>query len=167
MFTFTKSKVLFTPNFHICSLSKILIVSDSSELDPMLWKGETDRHAKRESSCLDLGKQSQVGNYDGVIETPRPYLNSSAAALAHSVGDSSSGRVDHGDKTHKAEVIHREIDFVSVELEAFRELFIRQKEVAETCKGRQGTHEGSSAVGNEIHCSPSSLQRAPMGIPVL
>lgn len=76
-------------------------------------------------------------------EPHRPYLNPSAAAFAHRVGDSSSGRVDHGDKTHEAEVIHGEIDLVGVKLEAFGKLFVRQEEVAEAYK------EGQVPVGSQ------------------
>lgn len=66
------------------------------------------------------------------------YLNPSAPALAHGVGDGSPGRVNHGDEPHEAEVLHREVQVIRVELEPFGELFVRQEEVAETCREGQG-----------------------------
>lgn len=66
------------------------------------------------------------------------YLNPSTPALAHGVGDGSPGRVDHGDEAHEAEVLHREVQVICVELEPFGELFVRQEEVAETCREGQG-----------------------------
>lgn len=74
----------------------------------------------------------------GVPRRQAAYLNPSAPALAHGVGDGSPGRVDHGDEPHKAEVFHREIQLIRVELEAFGELFVREEEVAETCREGQG-----------------------------
>lgn len=76
------------------------------------------------------------------------HLNPSAAALAHGVGDGGPGRVDHGDEPHKAEVLHREIQLVRVELEPFGELLVRKEEVAETCRAGRGavrTRDGAPA----------------------
>lgn len=104
------------------------------------------RERERERSYPEPGPCSDQEPWlcDGARETLKPYLNPSASAFAHSIGDSSSRRVNHGDKTHEAEVIHREIDFISVKLEAFGKLFVRQKEVAETYK-----EEGKYLLGSQ------------------
>ena len=58
-------------------------------------------------------------------------LDASRSALGNSVGDSSSGRINHGDKTNKAQVVHGKVHFVRIKWIAFRELVSRQLQVAE------------------------------------
>ena len=69
---------------------------------------------------------------------PRPHLDACTAALAHRVGDSCSGRVDHGHEAHKAEVVGGEVHIITVEGKALGELLLGQVVVAETwCMGRK------------------------------
>jgi hypothetical protein len=88
------------------------------------------------------------------------YLNPSTSAFAHSIRNSSPGRVNHGDEANKAEIIHREIHFIGVKLEPFRKLFIRQIKVAETCKECRKPMRTSSVTSNEDnigYCPPCYL----------
>lgn len=62
------------------------------------------------------------------------YLNASASTFAHGIRDGRSRWVNHGDEPNEAEIIEREIHIVSVKLEAFGELLVRQEKVAETCR---------------------------------
>lgn len=63
---------------------------------------------------------------------PGPHLDACTAALAHRVGDSCSGRVNHGHEAHEAEVVGGEIHIVAVEGKALGELLLGQVVVAET-----------------------------------
>lgn len=67
-----------------------------------------------------------------MVSSDHDDLNPSALAHVRSVGDGSLGRVNQGDEPHKAEIFHREIHVIHVELEPFGKLFIWQKKVAET-----------------------------------
>ena len=62
------------------------------------------------------------------------YLDSSTSAFAHSIWDSSPWWVNHGDESHEAEIIKREVDIVGVKLETFGKLLIWQQQVAKTCR---------------------------------
>ena len=57
---------------------------------------------------------------------PGPHLDACTAALAHRVGDSRSGRVDHGHEAHEAEVVGGEVHVVTVEGKALGELLLGQ-----------------------------------------
>uniref|UniRef100_A0A669CSD8 Uncharacterized protein n=2 Tax=Oreochromis TaxID=8139 RepID=A0A669CSD8_ORENI len=60
------------------------------------------------------------------------YLDSSTPAFTHSIGHSSTRRVNHGHEANKAQVFSGEVHIISIKSKAFWELVIRQVIVAET-----------------------------------
>uniref|UniRef100_A0A8U8CCG3 Uncharacterized protein n=1 Tax=Geospiza parvula TaxID=87175 RepID=A0A8U8CCG3_GEOPR len=76
-----------------------------------------------------------------VIFNPRiNYLDPSTSAFANSIRHSSTRWVNHRHQSYKAEFVYREVQVVCIKLEAFRELIIRQSQVAESCLPTQGRH---------------------------
>uniref|UniRef100_A0A670ZYB8 Uncharacterized protein n=1 Tax=Pseudonaja textilis TaxID=8673 RepID=A0A670ZYB8_PSETE len=65
------------------------------------------------------------------------YLDASTSAFAHGIGHSSTGRVNHGHESHKAEVVGGKVDIVAVKGEPFGILLFRQVIVAETWKEKK------------------------------
>lgn len=61
------------------------------------------------------------------------YLDPSTSAFANSIRHSSTRWVNHRHQSYKAEFVYREVQVVCIKLEAFRELIIRQSQVAESC----------------------------------
>lgn len=61
------------------------------------------------------------------------YLDPSASAFANGIWHSSTRRVNHRHQSYEAEFVYREVQFIRIKLEAFRELVIRQSQVTETC----------------------------------
>ena len=59
------------------------------------------------------------------------YLDASAPALAHGVGDCGPGGVNHGHEAHEAQLLCGEVHLLRVEREAFRELVVGEVVVAE------------------------------------
>uniref|UniRef100_A0A3P8T804 Uncharacterized protein n=1 Tax=Amphiprion percula TaxID=161767 RepID=A0A3P8T804_AMPPE len=59
-------------------------------------------------------------------------LDSSTPAFAHSIGHSSTRRVNHGHEADETKVLSGEVHLIGVESKALWELIVRQVEVAET-----------------------------------
>uniref|UniRef100_A0A3Q1BSV5 Uncharacterized protein n=1 Tax=Amphiprion ocellaris TaxID=80972 RepID=A0A3Q1BSV5_AMPOC len=78
-------------------------------------------------TALALAKRNYVTN-----------LDSSTPAFAHSIGHSSTRRVNHGHEADEAKVLGREVHLIGVKSKALWELIIRQVEVAETWIRREG-----------------------------
>lgn len=76
-------------------------------------------------------RTAQCGNQSRKIKSGS-HLDSSGAALAHSVGHGGAGRVNHGHETHEAKVVRLEVHVIRVEGKSFRIFILRQEEVAET-----------------------------------
>uniref|UniRef100_A0A3Q0QVL0 Uncharacterized protein n=1 Tax=Amphilophus citrinellus TaxID=61819 RepID=A0A3Q0QVL0_AMPCI len=60
------------------------------------------------------------------------YLDSCTPAFTHSIGHSSTRRVDHSHEADEAQVLSGEVHLISVKSKALWELVIRQVELAET-----------------------------------
>lgn len=73
------------------------------------------------------------------------HLDAGRAALAHSIGHSSTWGVNHGHEAHKAEVICLEVDVVCVEGKAFGILVLREEQMAETCRTKGQRLAGKSS----------------------
>uniref|UniRef100_A0A8C4EKQ7 Uncharacterized protein n=1 Tax=Dicentrarchus labrax TaxID=13489 RepID=A0A8C4EKQ7_DICLA len=58
-------------------------------------------------------------------------------AFAHSIGHSSTRRVNHGHEANEAKVLSGEVHLLSVKSKALWELVIRQVKMAETWMGRK------------------------------
>uniref|UniRef100_A0A3B4B346 Uncharacterized protein n=1 Tax=Periophthalmus magnuspinnatus TaxID=409849 RepID=A0A3B4B346_9GOBI len=66
------------------------------------------------------------------------YLDPGTPALAHSVGHSGSGRVDHGHEADEAQVLRGEVHLICVESKALWELLVGQVVMAETWVRKRG-----------------------------
>uniref|UniRef100_A0A3B3Z4C2 Uncharacterized protein n=1 Tax=Poecilia mexicana TaxID=48701 RepID=A0A3B3Z4C2_9TELE len=60
------------------------------------------------------------------------HLDSCTPAFAHSVWHSGTWWVDHGHEADEAQVLSREVHFISIKSKSIWELVVRQMEVAET-----------------------------------
>lgn len=92
-----------------------------------------------------------------------PHLDACTAALAHRVGDSRSGRVDHGHETHEAEVVSGEVHIVTVEGKALGELLLGQVVVAETWCGEKGRGAVASVPPDSCPQLPWQQSNSPAG----
>jgi len=69
---------------------------------------------------------------DGVISGDHDDFDSGRAAHGNGVGHCSTRRVDHGHHAEETEAFDRKVDVVGVELEADREIFFGEFQIAET-----------------------------------
>uniref|UniRef100_A0A8C5THA9 Uncharacterized protein n=1 Tax=Malurus cyaneus samueli TaxID=2593467 RepID=A0A8C5THA9_9PASS len=67
------------------------------------------------------------------------YLDPSTSAFPNSIWHSSTRWVNHRHQSYKAEFVYREVQVICIKLEAFRELIIRQSQVAESCNTSKPT----------------------------
>ncbi|KAL4616802.1 hypothetical protein GN956_G21670 [Arapaima gigas] len=59
-------------------------------------------------------------------------FDASRPALAHSIGHSGTGWVNHRHKAHEAQIVRLEVNVVCVKGKAFGILVLRQQQMAET-----------------------------------
>ena len=70
----------------------------------------------------DTNTPGDGGSSDGMISGNHDNLDSSRLALSDGIGDTGSGRINHGHETDEDESFQREVDLFVVEFEALGEL---------------------------------------------
>lgn len=94
---------------------------------------------------------------------PRPHLDAGAAALAHRIRDGRPWRVNHGHEAHEAEVVGGEVDVITVEGKALRELLLRQVVMAETWCRDVGAELQPRSSLPPTHSCPFLWSGSPVG----
>uniref|UniRef100_A0A8D0T9R2 Uncharacterized protein n=2 Tax=Sus scrofa TaxID=9823 RepID=A0A8D0T9R2_PIG len=92
-----------------------------------------------------------------------PHLDAGAAALAHRIRDGRPWRVNHGHEAHEAEVVGGEVDVITVEGKALRELLLRQVVMAETWCRDVGAELQPRSSLPPTHSCPFLWSGSPVG----
>lgn len=121
----------------------------SFELRAVMWKEIWCAIFLSKKLDIQSGGKGLLRNNNDSQNCATNYLDASRAAFTHSVGHSSTWRINHGDEAQKAELLRGEVCLVAVEGESSRKLGWRQIQVAESWR-RRGIKEMSAHHGRNL-----------------